>query len=230
MKFKTPLHEGKFIKRYKRFFADIELNHEIIVAHTANTGSMKTCLGERWPVLLSYHDSPTRKLKYSLEMIHNGQTWIGVNTALTNHLAIEAIKSGVISELQGYEELIPESKIGKSRIDILLRKKKQSDCYVEVKNVTLVDQEGYCLFPDSVTERGLKHLDELLMIKQSGKRAVLLFIVQREDCHTFKREQSFDSKYCSKLKQVMEAGVEVIVYQCKLNLEEIIVTKSLPII
>ena len=108
MKFKTPLHAGIFQKRYKRFFADIKMGDEIVVAHTANTGTMKTCLGEGWNVLMSYHDSPTRKLKYSFEMIHNGTTWIGINTSMTNALAIEAIKNGVISELQGYGNHPPD--------------------------------------------------------------------------------------------------------------------------
>jgi len=143
--------------------ADIELSDgSKITAHLANTGSMKTCLGERWPVLVSFHDSPTRKLKYSLEMINNGKSWIGVNTSLTNTLAIEAIKNGQIKELQGYAHLKPEAKIGKSRIDLLLSNDEADLCYVEVKNVTLVDDHGNCLFPDAVTERGQKHLRELL--------------------------------------------------------------------
>jgi sugar fermentation stimulation protein A len=90
MKFKTPLISGFFIKRYKRFFADILIEEKVVVAHTANTGSMKKCLGENWPALLSFHDSPTRKLAYSFEMIFNGISWIGINTSLTNKLAMGA--------------------------------------------------------------------------------------------------------------------------------------------
>lgn len=230
MKFKTPLYSGIFQKRYKRFFADIKMGDEIVVAHTANTGTMKTCLGEGWKVLMSYHDSPTRKLKYSFEMIHNGETWIGINTSLTNALAIEAIKNGVISELQGYSDLKPEAKIGQSRIDILLSNSETDLCYVEVKNVTLIDEARNALFPDSVTERGQKHLNELLDLKRQGIRTVMLFIVQREDCHTFKVEQTIDPVYCELLKEVMKQGVEVLVYQCKLSPEEIVVHKKLSII
>lgn len=230
MKFTTPLHEGLFLKRYKRFFADIQMGSEIVVAHTANTGSMKGCLGQQWPVRMSFHDSPTRKLKYSFEMIHNGKTWIGINTSLTNRLAIEGIESGVIKELQGYSSLKPEAKIGQSRIDILLSNGESDLCYVEVKNVTLVNEEGQCLFPDAVTERGHKHLQELLELKKKGIRTVMLFIVQREDCDSFKVEQDIDKVYCQMLKDVINEGVEVLVYQCLLSPEEIKVDRRLPVI
>ncbi|MGZ3787195.1 MAG: DNA/RNA nuclease SfsA [Bacteriovorax sp.] len=230
MKFKNPLTQGLFVKRYKRFFADVIVEGDVVVAHTANTGTMKTCLGENWPALLSFHDSPTRKLKYSFEMISNGKSWIGINTSLTNSLAIEAIQNGAIPELAGYLELKPEAKIGQSRIDILLSNGESEQCYVEVKNVTLVDEEGHCLFPDAVTERGQKHLRELLELKSKGIRTVMLFIVQREDCHTFKIENQIDPEYCRLLKDVMSAGVEVLVYQCKLSPEEIFVHKRLEII
>lgn len=230
MKFKTPLHHGLFQKRYKRFFADVKIGEEVVVAHTANTGTMKTCLQEGWTAALSFHDSPTRKLKYSFEMINNGKTWIGINTSLTNGLAIEAIQNGVIKELQGYKNLKPEAKIGQSRIDILLSNGDSDLCYVEVKNVTLIDDDNHCLFPDSVTERGQKHLAELCALKRQGIRTVMLFIVQREDCHSFKIDQDIDPAYCKLLKEVMKEGVEVLVYQCALSPEEIVVHKKLSIV
>ncbi|MBY0415922.1 MAG: DNA/RNA nuclease SfsA, partial [Bdellovibrionales bacterium] len=121
-------------------------------------------------------------------------------------------------------------KIGQSRIDILLSNSDQDQCYVEVKNVTLIDDENHALFPDSVTERGLKHLGELLELKRQGIRTVMLFVVQREDCVNFKVEQAIDINYCKKLKEVMKEGVEVLVYQCKLSPEEIVVHKKLDII
>jgi sugar fermentation stimulation protein A len=230
MKFKNKLIPGRFVKRYKRFFADIVLDEtkETIVAHTANTGTMKSCIGEDWPVLVSFHDSPTRKLKYSWEMINNGKTWIGINTSLTNSLAIEAIKLGLISELQGYKNLKPEAKIGQSRIDILLSNSPDEQCYVEVKNVTLVEND-YALFPDAVTERGQKHLQELMDLKSQGIRAVLLFIIQREDCNYFSLNNPIDKKYIELLSTAMASGVEVLVYQCKMDSEEIIVSKKLSI-
>lgn len=232
MKFQNELINGHFIKRYKRFFSDISIHEgkEVVIAHTPNTGTMKTCLQEGWPALISYHDSPTRKLKYTLEMLHNNKTWIGVNTSLTNALALEAIENGTIKELQGYDEIRPEFKVGNSRIDIFLKKCPDQECYVEIKNVTLVDNEGFALFPDAVTERGLKHLYELISLKKSHKRAVLLFIVQREDCHAFKIEQNIDFKYCQGLREAISNGVEVLAYQCHLTKSEIIVTKKMPII
>ena len=231
MKFKTPLIQGKFQKRYKRFFADINLpDGSTITAHNANTGSMKTCLGENWDALVSFHDSPTRKLKYSLEMLHNKKTWIGVNTSLTNQLAIEAIKNGIVAELSGYRELKAEAKIGNSRIDILLSNGEADQCYVEVKNVTLVDEFNHCLFPDAVTERGLKHLEELHELKKKGIRTAMLFIVQRQDCESFLLTNTIDEEYSKKLKEVYKDGVEILVYQCRLGPEEIVVEKKLPIV
>lgn len=230
MKFKTPLLSGIFLKRYKRFFADIDLNGDIVVAHTANTGTMKSCLQEGYKALVSFHDSPTRKLKYSFEMIHNNKSWIGINTSLTNQLALEAIANGTIKELQGYREVKPEAKIGQSRIDILLSNSPHEQCYVEVKNVTLVDDDNHCLFPDAVTERGQKHLKELIELKSQSIRCAMLFVVQRQDCIAFKIDQTIDPDYCELLKKAIKFGVEVLVYQCELSPEEIIIRKKLPIV
>ena len=230
MKFNSPLIKATFIKRYKRFFADFELNGEIITAHTANTGTMKTCLFENAPSLLSFHDSPTRKLKYSFEMINNGKSWIGINTSLTNSLAIEAIKNKTIVELSNYEKITPEYKINKqSRIDILLQQTDLPDCYVEVKNVTLVNESNACLFPDAVTERGQKHLKELMELKSHGHRAVMLFIVQREDCDYFLRTNDIDPEYGKLLLEADSKGVEILVYQCELTPDEIKVIRKLPL-
>ncbi|MCY4523438.1 MAG: DNA/RNA nuclease SfsA, partial [Halobacteriovoraceae bacterium] len=136
MLFTQPLLPGKIIKRYKRFFCDIKLEKKTITAHVANTGSMATCLEAGWNALVNYHPDPKRKLKYSLQMIHNGQSWIGVNTLLTNKLAIEAIENGVITQLQNYDSIKREVKIEDSRIDLQLARKKEL-CFVEIKNVTL---------------------------------------------------------------------------------------------
>ena len=163
-------------------------------------------------------------------MISNGKSWIGVNTVRTNGLAIEAIKNGTIQELQGYSNLKSEVKIGMSRIDILLSNGEDDQCFVEVKSVTLVNEEFHCLFPDSVTERGQKHLSELITLRKNGIRAVMLFIVQREDCSSFKIENLIDPVYCDLLKEALREGVEVLVYQCKLNPLEILVHKKLELI
>ncbi|OUR96750.1 sugar fermentation stimulation protein SfsA [Halobacteriovorax marinus] len=240
MKYEIPLFKGKILKRYKRFLADIELledtplnkKGEIIIAHTANTGAMTTCWEKDWDVIISYHDNPKRKLKYSLEMTHNGETWIGVNTSIPNRISIEAIENGVIKELQGYETLKPEAKIGNSRIDIWLYNGEKSSptdqCYVEVKNVTLLGDNQVVLFPDGVTERGQKHLLELTSLKKQGIRACMLYIVQREDVTSFSPASHIDPEYARLLTLAHEVGVEILVYQCKLDGLGVEVYKKLP--
>lgn len=151
MNFEYPTLEGKIVKRYKRFFADIELDSgEIVTAHTPNTGSMKTCWEPGWKAFISHNDNPKRKLKYTLEMTHNGKSWIGVNTSRPNHIAKEAIEKGVVEELQGYQSIKPEHKVGNSRIDLLLYdgelKSPEKCCYVEIKNVTLKGEGTLALF------------------------------------------------------------------------------------
>ncbi|TNE97428.1 MAG: DNA/RNA nuclease SfsA [Deltaproteobacteria bacterium] len=230
MQFQDPLVEGTILKRYKRFLADVELpNGEIITAHTANTGSMKTCWEPGWKVLMSFHDNPKRKLKYSLEMIHNSTTWIGINTSLPNKMAVEAIENGTIKELQGYAKIKPEAKIGNSRIDILLTRENAEQCYVEVKNVTLLGEKKKALFPDAVSERGQKHLKELTGLVKDGIRSAMLYIVQREDVTSFSPADDIDPEYGRLLREAKKAGVEILCYQCKLTPKGIEVIKPLPV-
>ncbi|MBK25018.1 MAG: DNA/RNA nuclease SfsA [Halobacteriovorax sp.] len=229
MKFPTKLIKGKIIKRYKRFLADIELEDgQVVVAHTANTGSMKTCWEPGWKVLCSYHDDPKRKLKYSLELTNNGKSWILVNTSMPNKLAYEAVEKELIGELKGYDHIKPEAKIGKSRIDLLLTKETGEKCYVEVKNVTLRGDDGGAQFPDGVTERGQKHLRELMEIKESGDRACMLYLVNRSDVDSFSPAEEIDPKYAQLLREAESAGVEILVYQTKITPSSVIVEKSLP--
>ncbi|MBT3586390.1 MAG: DNA/RNA nuclease SfsA [Halobacteriovoraceae bacterium] len=228
MKFAEPLKEGIILKRYKRFLADIDFNGEVVVAHTANTGSMRTCWEAGWPVLCSFHDNPKRKLKYSLEMTHNGKSWICVNTSLPNKLGAEAILNGTITELQGYQNLKPEAKIGESRIDILLSNGEEDLCYVEIKNVTLVEEENIARFPDAVTTRGQKHLRELTQLAKKGTRACMLYIVNREDAVVFEPAALIDPEYAMLLKEAESAGVEILVYQASLTPESIELKNSLP--
>ena len=229
MKFIPSLLEGKIIKRYKRFFCDIQMGDKTVTAHVANTGSMTTCLGPGWPALVNYHPDPRRKLKYSLQMVHNGQSFIGVNTSLTNKLAVEAIKKGIITPLRDYDQIKQEVKTGDSRLDILLLSKSER-CFVEVKNVTLKDENGYCLFPDAVSVRGQKHLLKLMELKKENNRAAMLFIVQREDVHTFCPAKSIDPTYAKLLCDAKKAGVEIMVYGCSLDKEKIEVVKPLPLL
>ncbi len=230
MNFEAPLVKGKILKRYKRFLADVELESgEVITAHTANTGSMKTCWEPGWNVLLSFHDNPKRKLKYSLELTHNGSTWIGINTSLPNKIAIEGIENGTVKELQGYSTIKPEAKIGKSRIDILLSNEGADPCYVEVKNVTLLGENAQAIFPDAVSTRGQKHLEELTGLVNEGIRSAMLFVVNREDVESFAPADHIDPTYGELLRKAQSAGVEILAYQCKLSPQGIALTKKLPV-
>lgn len=223
MKFENKLIQGKILKRYKRFLADIELEDgQVIVAHTANTGSMKTCWEPGWKVACSYHDDPKRKLKYSLEMTNNNKTWIGVNTGIPNKLTKQVIEDGLIKELSGYNEVKPEVKIGKSRIDLKLSgHPSKPDCFVEVKNVTLWSEGDVALFPDAVSERGQKHLEELIEIKKSGMRACMFYVVQRSDVNYFSPAKEIDPTYAKLLKDAYEAGVEIFCYRFKVTPQKI---------
>ena len=227
MKFEQTLIQGNLIKRYKRFLADVRLsNGNIITCHCPNSGSMKTCIGKDWPVLLSKSDNPTRKYPHTWEMVHNGQCWIGINTHLANTIAFEAISDKTITELQGYEIIEREKKYGQnSRIDILLHNGKDK-CYVEVKNVTLVEEDGYYRFPDSVTSRGLKHLHELHKIVKNGGRAVMLYVIQRSDGTIFKAADHIDPEYARVLKIVYQNGVEILPYLADVNPEGIKIIKK----
>ena len=229
MKFKEFLIEGILLKRYKRFLADVKLvDGQFVTAHCPNSGSMKTCKEPGWKVLLSKSNNPTRKLKYTWEMVHNGTCWIGINTQLPNKIAIEAIENQIIPELNGYDEIQSEKKYGKnSRIDILL-KGKSGACYVEVKNVTLVEADGFYKFPDAVTERGKKHLYELLEMVKTGHRAVMLFVIQRSDGTTFKPADHIDPEYARVLKDVYHQGVEILAYQANVSPTEIKIQISIP--
>lgn len=218
MQFNSELFPGKLIKRYKRFMADVQLEDgSVVTAHCPNSGSMKTCLGENWPVLLTKSDNPNRKLAYTWELVHNHSCWIGINTHLANRLAAEAIGQGWIPELSGYDLLETEKKYGQnSRIDILLSSAGKK-CFVEVKNVTLVEDDGFYKFPDSVTSRGLKHLGELSEMVKQGHRAVMLYAIQRSDGSTFKPAAKIDAKYAEGLKEAYKNGVEIIAYRAEID-------------
>lgn len=229
MKWANPLIEAKILKRYKRFLSDIAMGEKIINAHVPNTGSMESCWAPDWKCALSLSPNPDRKMPYTLEMTHNGESWIGVNTANANKLAKEWLTEGKIPGLSGYPTVIPEKKIGESRVDFYLENHPGlPPCWVEVKNVTL-KRDGKAQFPDAVTERGQKHLRELMEIKKSGQRAAMLFVIQREDVSTFSPATAIDPEYSSLLKLASNSGVEIFAYRCKMNLNEIILGEMLPV-
>lgn len=229
MKWSEPLIQATILKRYKRFLADIDLGEKMITAHVPNTGSMTSCWEPNWKCALSVSKNPDRKMPHTLELIHNGETWIGVNTMNANKLAKIWLTNNLIPELSGYKTVIPEKKIGLSRMDFYLDDHSDKPaCFVEVKNVTL-KKDGLAQFPDSVSERGQKHLQELMEIKKSGLRAAMLYVVQREDVEKFTAAGSIDAKYAFLLKDAQAAGVEIYAYQCNMGLKELTLGKRLPV-
>ncbi|MDF7798714.1 DNA/RNA nuclease SfsA [Pontiellaceae bacterium B1224] len=216
-----PVIFGTLIKRYKRFLADVELEDgSVITAHCPNTGRMTTCAEPGWRVALSDSNNPKRKYRYSWELVHNGTCWICVNTGRANEMAFEAVSKGWIPELSGYEEVVREQKFGNSRFDLLL-KKGDALCYVEVKNVTLLVDDGTYAFPDAVTERGRKHLNELIEVVKAGHRAAMLFVIPRSDGSHFRTAHEIDPEYSQSLEIAAASGVEIFAWQATVSPEEI---------
>ncbi|MEZ4872836.1 MAG: DNA/RNA nuclease SfsA [Bdellovibrionales bacterium] len=225
MKFTEPLREGRFLKRYKRFFADIEFEGEIITAHCPNTGSMKGCMQENAPCRFSFVDDPKRKLKYTLQQIHMGDSWVGVNTGLPNDLVFETFTSGRSKAWSQFTSGRKEVKINdKTRIDMALwtnlpevdsAKKWNVEFierfkfhFIEVKNTTLVeDQIAY--FPDAVTTRGQKHLQELMDLIDRGHTCEIVYTIQRDDFDSFAPADHIDPTYGQLLREAMDKGLKV---------------------
>lgn len=225
------LTEGILLRRYKRFLVDVELNDgAIVTAHCANTGSMKECSSPGCKVWLSYHDNPKRKYKYSWELIDMGASLVGVNTGVPNRLVKISIEAGLIDELSGYERIKPEVKTSKgSRLDIALYKEGRRDCFVEIKNSTLVENR-LASFPDAVTKRGLKHLKELQRLVRENYRSVMFFLIQRMDAESFSPADQIDPDYAHELYKAKQAGVEVVVYDVIITTEYIKLGKKLAFI
>lgn len=227
--FLPQLIPAVLIRRYKRFLADVELpDGSQITVHCPNSGSMAGCAVPGSRVLLSRSPNPARKYCYTWELVEADGHWVGINTGLPNRLAREAIEAGVISELLGYDRIRPEVAYGSnSRIDLLLTGK-QGLCYLEIKNVTLVEGSR-ALFPDAVTTRGQKHLRELMQVVAAGHRGVTLFMVQRQDAATMSPADAIDPVYGQLLRRAAESGVELLAYQALVSPAEIRVTNSIPI-
>ncbi len=235
MHYPSPLLEGRLISRYKRFFADIELaSGEIITAHCPNPGSM---LGLKAPGLrafVSESDNPKRKLKHTLEVLEvddgRGPTLVGINTGRPNAIVERAITDGLLPALSGYDGLRREVKYGaSSRIDILLQADGRPDCYVEVKNVHLVRTAGLAEFPDSVTARGAKHLDELGDMVANGQRAVMVYLVHRDDCDRLRFARDIDPAYGQAFDRAIARGVEAVAISCTVTLEDTVARRPIPI-
>ncbi len=229
MQLPTPLLSGKLVRRYKRFFADVELDDgSVVTAHTPNTGSMKQCAVPGYPVLISRADDPKRKLKYTLELIRVGDYLVDTHTQRANRVVEEALRNGWIAGLDGYS-ITAEYRFGDSRIDFYLEKGEEK-ILVEVKNVTLCCQETVACFPDAVTTRGQKHLRELLAAKQQGFRAVIFFLVQRGEATAFTPADDIDPDYGRILREVTAQGVEALAYKTEVSTTENRVAEKIPVV
>ena len=225
-----PLVEGRLIRRYQRFLADIELaDGAVVTAHCPNSGSMKGCMTPGSRVYLSHSGNKGRKLAFTWELVETDGCWAGINTALPNRLVREAIEEGTVAELQGYGTIRPEVPYGEhSRIDLLLEGA-QGRCFVEVKNVTLVEG-GRALFPDAVTARGQKHLRELMRVVGEGDRGVIFFTVQRGDGRSVSPADAIDPEYGRLLRLALDNGVEALAYRALVTPQEIRLTERLPVV
>lgn len=228
------LTDGRILRRYKRFLADVELTDgSLITAHVPNTGSMATCWSAHAPVQVSYSDNPRRKLAWTLERVDMGAGWVGVHTGRTNQVMAEGITWGRIPALAGYREL--QTEVGfapaghpKGRLDISLSKGPAPDVLVEVKNVTLLD--GDCLrFPDAVSERARKHLGLLEAAVEQGLRGVMLYALNRSEGGCFAPAWSIDSAYSERLVEVAETGVEVLAVRIRHTGTGLEVGEGLPV-
>ena len=232
MKFSAPLLRGRLVKRYKRFLADVILDSgETVTTTCPNTGSMIGLLTPGATVWLSQSDSPTRKYKHTWELVEatfgDIREIVGVNTNHPNKLVTEAIEAKRIKELTGYGSLRREVKYGQnSRIDILLEDAKKGLCYVEVKNVHMMRRHGRAEFPDSVTERGAKHLAEMSDMVAAGHRAVMLYLIQIASPKSFELARDIDPAYGTAFDKARGCGVEAIAYRCRINPEEISVDQA----
>ncbi|MCK5424924.1 MAG: DNA/RNA nuclease SfsA [Emcibacter sp.] len=233
MKFEHKLIRGTLIKRYKRFLADILLDSgETVTAHCANSGSMMGLKDEGNIVWLSPQTNPKAKLRFKWELVEVDDCLVGINTSHPNRIVQDAITDGSITELEGYENLRREMKYGQnSRIDIFLSGSTlgDADCYVEVKSVTLSRQKGIAEFPDSITTRGTKHLKELSQMVADGHRAIMVYLMQRDDCSEFRIAADIDPTYAAALERALYDGVEAVCYCCNLTSKEIIVGQRIPI-
>lgn len=247
------IHIGHFKSRTNRFIALIDLDGKEVISHVPNTGRLKELLIPGATVMLSYHPSPSRKTHYELRMVKKDDRWVSIDSQLPNALAHEAIASGLIIELAGYSHIKREVTYQNSRFDLQLSKSitnpdnkslandktdlgslvdttpRDHICYVEVKGVTL-ERDGWTYFPDAPTERGRKHIDELIQATKEGYRAVLLFVVQLEYAAGFSPNRSTDPKFANKVEEAMKAGVEVLAYRSIITPNEIRITEKIPVV
>ncbi len=229
MDFENKLISGLFVKRYKRFFVDIKINNQIITAHCPNTGSMYGLLKRGNKVWVSKSNNPNRKLKYTLELIEDQKAKVGVNTHSTNKIVHHALNNNLIKELKNSLEIKPETKFGKNtRFDFLVINK-NFKAFVEVKNVTLSRDKKKAEFPDAVTSRGLKHINELINASKKGYKIFILYLIQREDCNYFSIAKDIDADYAKALVKAVKNNLNILCYDCKFSSKGIILNKKIKI-
>ena len=225
MRFPSPLTEGRLVRRYKRFLADVSIGQgETVTVHCANPGAMIGLAEPGMRVFLSRSQNPSRKLAWSWELVEVEGALVGINTAHPNRLVDEAITAAAIPELAGYDSIRREVRYGtNSRIDFLLCDDARPAAYVEIKNVHLSRSTGLAEFPDSVTARGAKHLAELSAMAAAGHRAVMVYVIQRNDAMEFALARDIDATYAVAFDRAQKAGVEMLAYDCRMSLEDITV-------
>jgi len=229
MLFENKLISGLFIKRYKRFFVDVKINSKIVTAHCPNTGSMNGLLNKGNKVWLSISNNPNRKLKYTLEIIEDDKSKVGVNTHSTNKIVKHAILNNLIKEFNNITEIKPEVNFGtNTRFDFLIIHKRKK-IFLEVKNVTLSRKKGIAEFPDAVTTRGLKHIKELIIASKKNYKIFLLFLIQRNDCSEFTIAKDIDPEYRNALVKAAKNKLNILCYDCKFSSKGIILNKQIKI-
>jgi sugar fermentation stimulation protein A len=227
MNFENKLIPGLFVKRYKRFFVDIKLKNKIVTAHCPNPGSMMGLLVKNNKVWLTESFNLKRKLKYTLQIIKDKKSKVGVNTHLTNKITLEALQKNLIQEFSKNIKITSEKVFGlNTRFDFYLEDK-TNKYFLEVKNVTLKRHNRTAEFPDSITTRGTKHLNELINAKKKGFKAYLLFVIQREDCNKFKIAKDIDVEYSKTLIKAIKHNVKILCYDCKFSSKGIILNNKI---
>ena len=227
MNFENKLISGVFIKRYKRFFVDVKIKGSTVIAHCPNTGSMLGLLKKGNKVWLTQTSNPNRKLKYTLQIIEDKGAKVGVNTHLTNKIVLDALKRNLLQEISKDIKIESEVKFGKNtRFDFLISKNNYK-AFIEVKNVTLSRNRGIAEFPDSITTRGAKHINELIKASKQGYKIYILYIIQRQDCKKFIIASDIDPEYSKLLSDAKKKKLNILCYDCKFNLKGIKVNKKI---
>ena len=229
MNFENKLISGVLIKRYKRFLVDVLIENKVFTAHCPNTGSMQGLLKEGNKVWLSKSNNPNRKLEYTLQIIQDNYSKVGINTHLTNKIVFHALQNNLINEFDNNLEIKSEIKFGENtRFDFLVTKNKVKS-FIEVKNVTISRKKGLAEFPDSKTARGLKHINELIKASKKNYKIFIIFLIQRDDCNSFTIAKDIDPDYASALVNAVKNKLNVLCYDCKFSPKGIKVNKRIKI-